>query len=79
MGILTYNTLESFYADYKPGLGFPKLLLWKRRFSVTIALLALAPDCLAVIYQNQSKTGAVTGQVFVCDSYQKLYPIYRDL
>ena len=79
MGILTYKTLDSFYRDYNPGMGFPKLLLHKRRFSVTIALLALAPDSLAVIYQHQSKTGAVTGQVFVCNSYEKLLPIYRDL
>ena len=79
MGILTYKTLDSFYQDYKPGFGFPKLLLYKRRFSVTIALLALAPDSLAVIYQTQSKTGTLTGQVFVSDSYDKVYPIYRDL
>ena len=79
MGILTYKTLDSFYRDYRPGIGFPKLLLHKHRFGVTIALLALAPDSLAVIYQVQNKSGKMTGQVFVCDSYEKLYPIYNDL
>ena len=79
MGILTYRTLDSFYRDYRPSFGFPKLLLHKQRFGVTIAMLALAPDSLAVIYQTKSKTGEMTGKVFVCDSYDKLYPIYRDL
>lgn len=79
MGILTYKTLDSFYQDYKPGFGFPKLLLHKIRFGVTIAMLALAPDSLAVIYQVENKQGVLTGKVFVSDSYDKLYPIYRDL
>ncbi|MBR4302044.1 MAG: hypothetical protein IKT80_00580 [Bacteroidaceae bacterium] len=79
MGILTYKTLDSFYQDYKPGFGFPKLLLHKIRFGVTIAMLALAPDSLAVIYQVENKHGVLTGKVFVSDSYDKLYPIYRDL
>ena len=79
MGILTYKTLESFYQDYKPGFGFPRLLLHKFRFGVTIAMLALAPDSLAVIYQVENKHGVLTVKVFVSDSYDKLYPIYRDL
>ena len=79
MGILTYKTLDSFYSDYRPGFGFPKLMLYKQRFGVTIALLALASDSLAVIYQARTKTGQLKGQVFVSDSYDKLYPIYKDL
>ena len=79
MGILTYKTLDSFYQDYRPGFGYPKLLLHKLRFGVTIAMLALAPDSVAVIYETRTKTGVKTGQVFVSDSYEKLYPIYRDL
>lgn len=79
MGVLLYQTLESFYQDYRPSFGFPKLLLHKQRLGVTIAMLALAPDSLAVIYQTKSKTGKMVGQVFVSDDYGKLYPIYRDL
>lgn len=79
MGVLLYQTLESFYQDYRPSFGFPKLLLHKQRFGVTIAMLAIAPDSLAVIYQTRSKTGTLVGQVFVSDEYSKLYPIYRDL
>ena len=79
MGILNYKTLDSFYQDYKPGVGFPKLLMYKRRFSVTIGMVALAPDSIAVIYQSISKTGKAVGEVFVSDSMDKLYPIYLDL
>ena len=79
MGILTYKTLDSFYQDYRPGMGFPKLLLHKRRFDVSIAMIALAADSVAVIYQTVGKAGVLTGQVFVSDSIDKLYPIYRDL
>lgn len=79
MGILNYKTLDSFYQDYHPTAGFPKLLLCKRRFSVTIAMLAIAPDSIAVIYQFISKTGKAVGEVFVSDSMDKLYPIYLDL
>ena len=79
MGILNYKTLEAFYQDYTPCIGFPKLLMYKRRFSVTIAMIALAPDSIAVIYQSISKTGNPVGQVFVSDSMDKLYPIYLDL
>ena len=79
MGILTYKSIDSFYQDYKPGFGFPMLLLHKQRFGVTIAMLALAPDALAVIYQTTNRNGALTGEVFVSDSYEKLFPIYKDL
>ena len=79
MGILTYKTIDSFYKDYKPGFGFPKLLLHKHRFGATIAMLAIAPDALAVIYQITNRNGVLTGEVFVSDSYEKLYPIYKDL
>lgn len=79
MGVLTYKTLESFYQDYKPGIGYPKLLLHKSRFGAVIAMLALAPDALAVIYEFTNRAGVKSGKVFVSDSYDKLYPIYRDL
>ena len=79
MGVLVYKTLESFYRDYRPGFGYPYLLHHKRRFGATIAMMAIAPEAVAVIYQIRNREGVLTGQVFVSDSYEKVYPIYRDL
>lgn len=78
VGILHYQTLESFGQEYRPGPGYPLILLRKEHDGYQVVLTQLAYASYAFAYRKKTQYGNYIGRVLVCDDLERLYLLYKN-